>query len=176
MHGIEPGGKLGEQGLIVAFPLPAQFERLRQRCAFFVEFHLAKDGVRSGIEGGQIVRDPERRRLAIRVGRQNDAGAWVSLRQPGFGDIHRRATPVSRMRFRRRQPSFDHANIETQTFRQRPRKGSAVVGAIVREDDHANRFRIQSASPVILLRRQRHEAVRQAIRLILDGNGDSDGS
>ena len=78
------------------------------------------------------------------------------------------------MRGRRRQSSFDNADVERQTSAKLSSEARAPIGAIVGEYDNADqRRRNRSPEPVALLSKSA-QASRQALFFILDRYGDNE--
>ena len=77
------------------------------------------------------------------------------------------------MRGRRRQSSFDDADVERQTCAELSGEARTPIGAIVGEYDNANqRRRNRLPQPVALLSKSA-QAGRQALFFIPDGYGDN---
>ena len=101
LEGVEQPGQFGEQSLVRVLKSSAAMERLRQVFPLAVEIDAPENRVSAGLDRGEVLRDPIRRHLAIRVGGQDHAAPFAFFLQPRLRDIHRRTTGVASVRGRR---------------------------------------------------------------------------
>ena len=73
LKGVEQPGQFGEQSLVRVLKLAAPMKRLGQELAFAVEIDASENRLSASLEGGQVLRDPIRRHLAVGVGGQDHA-------------------------------------------------------------------------------------------------------
>jgi hypothetical protein len=100
-QGIEQPTKFDKQPLVRVVESSAPMKRLRQVFPFLVQTDAPENRVSAAFEGCQVLGDPIRRHLAVRIGGQDHAAALAAFLKPGLGDIHRRTTGVARVRRRR---------------------------------------------------------------------------
>ena len=62
----------------------------------------------------------------------------ASFHKPSLGNVHRRATGGASVRGRRRQSSFNDADVERQAFAKLSSEARTLIGAIVGEYDNAD--------------------------------------
>jgi hypothetical protein len=67
-NGVEQPGQFGEQSLVCVLKLTSPMKRLRQEFAFAVEIDAPENRLSASLEGGEVLRDPIRRHLAVSVG------------------------------------------------------------------------------------------------------------
>ena len=101
LKGVEQPGQFGKQSLVGVLKPSAPMKRRRQVFPFAVQTDAPENRVTAGLDGRQVLRDPIRRHLAIRVGGQDHAAPLASFLKPSLGDIHRRTTSVASVRSRR---------------------------------------------------------------------------
>ncbi len=128
---------------------------------------------RASLEGGKVFRDPIRRYLAVSVGSQDDAVPPSSFHKPSFGKVHRRASGGPGVRDRRRQSSFDDADVQRQTSTEPSGEARAPIGPIVGEYDNADQRRRNRSPRPIALSCESAQAGREALLFVFDGYCDN---
>lgn len=82
-------------------------KRWRQIFTLAIEIDAPQNRLSTSLESGQILSDPIRPHLAIRVGSQDHASALTSFKKPCLGDIHRATSGGACVRYRRGQGGCD---------------------------------------------------------------------
>ena len=73
LKGVEQPRQFGEQSLVRVLKPSAPVKRLRQVFPFAIEIDAPENRLSAGLDSGQVLRDPVRRHLTIRVGGQDYA-------------------------------------------------------------------------------------------------------
>ena len=149
-----------------------RMEHGRQTRALLVERQASEHNFGAPCKGVEIGADPVWRRSAVRIRRENHALASWRLRKPGRGEIHRRSSRSARVRMRRRQARFNHADDAARVEGGAARDLRAAVAAIVGEDEDCEDVFAQWPSLLIRLLAESAQAGGQALRLVFGGNGD----
>ena len=159
---------------ICVLELAAPMKRLGEISALLVEIDASEHRLGACLEGGKVFRDPVRRHLAVSVSGEDHAVALIRFPKPSLGEIHSRATRGAGVRGRRRQSSFDDADVERQSCAELSGEARTPIGTIVGEHDNPDEARRNWLPGAGALPGESAQTGRQARFFILDGYGDNE--